>query len=108
MSIPRFTTQNVLQRFNVDKWQPLSKNGALGLMVRDGLYRLMAVPGVLDAGASNCLPLQGCFGMDFDVLGRPIGLDALHRRRGFFSISWSYFSTFQIPLLRGRAFSEQD
>ena len=33
----------------------------------------MAIPGVLDAGASNCLPLDGGFGMIFDVLGRPTG-----------------------------------
>jgi len=68
----------------------------------------MAVPGVLDASASNCLPLQGCFGMGFDVLGRPKGESPFTGMAGFFSISWSYFSTFEIPLLRGRAFTEQD
>jgi putative ABC transport system permease protein len=77
-------------------------------LVRDGRERLMAVPGVLDAPASNCLPLQGCFGMRFDVLGRPKEETPSTGVGGYFSISWSYFSAFKIPLLRGRAFSEQD
>jgi predicted permease len=68
----------------------------------------MAVPGVLDAAASDCLPLQGCFGMSFDVLGRPRGATPFTGVAGFFSISRSYFSTFEIPLLRGRAFTDQD
>jgi putative ABC transport system permease protein len=68
----------------------------------------MAVPGVVNAGASYCLPLQGCFGMGFDVLGRSRGETPLSGVAGFFSISWSYFSTFEIPLLRGRAFTEED
>ena len=32
-----------------------------------------AVPGVIDAGVSNCLPMAGGFGMSFDVVGRPKG-----------------------------------
>jgi predicted permease len=46
--------------------------------------------------------------MGFDVLGRPKGEAPSTGMAGFFSISWSYFSTFEIPLLRGRAFTEQD
>ena len=68
----------------------------------------MAMPGVLEAGVSNCLPLQGCFGVGFDVLGRPKGETPATGVAVFFSISWSYFQSFEIPLLRGRAFNEQD
>jgi predicted permease len=46
--------------------------------------------------------------MGFDVLGRPRGETPFTGVAGFFSVSWSYFSTFEIPVLRGRAFTERD
>jgi len=105
---PGFTTHNVLSASMSISGSRFRRTGPVAEIVRDGRERLMAVPGVLDAGASNCLPLQGCFGMSFDVLGRPRGETQFTGMAGFFSISWSYFSTFEIPLLRGRAFTEQD
>jgi putative ABC transport system permease protein len=105
---PGFTTHNVLSASMSISGSRFRRTGPVAEIVRDGRERLMAVPGVLDAGASNCLPLQGCFGMSFDVLGRPWGETPFTGIAGFFSISWSYFSTFEIPLLRGRAFTEQD
>jgi putative ABC transport system permease protein len=105
---PGFTTHNVLTASMSMSGSRFQRTGPVAEIVREGRERLMAVPGVLDAGTSNCLPLQGCFGMGFDVLGRPRGETPFTGMAGFFSISWSYFSTFEIPLLRGRAFTEQD
>jgi putative ABC transport system permease protein len=105
---PGFTTHNVLSASMSISGSRFRTTGPVAEIVRDGRERLIAVPGVLDAGASSCLPLQGCFGMGFDVLGRPRGETPFTGMAGFFSISWSYFSTFEIPLLRGRAFTEQD
>jgi putative ABC transport system permease protein len=105
---PGFTTHNVLSASMSISGSRFRRTGPVAEIVRDGRERLMAVPGVLDAAASDCLPLQGCFGMGFDVLGRPRGETPFTGMAGFFSVSWSYFSTFQIPLLRGRAFTEQD
>jgi predicted permease len=105
---PGFTTHNVLSASMSISGSRFRTTGPVAEIVRDGRERLMAVPGVLDAGASSCLPLQGCFGMGFDVLGRPTGEMPFTGMAGFFSISWSYFSTFEVPLLRGRAFTEQD
>jgi predicted permease len=105
---PGFAIQNVLSAsmsVNVSRFQ---RAAAVAQMVRDGRDRLTAIPGVADAAASDCLPLQGCFGMTFDVLGRPKGNAPFTGVAGFFSTSWSYFSTFKIPLLRGRSFSDQD
>lgn len=104
---PGFTTRNVLSASMSISGSRFQRTAPVAQIVRDGRERLMAVPGVLDAGASYCLPLQGCFGMDFDVLGRPPETPSTGVA-GYFSISWSYFSTFEIPLLRGRAFTEQD
>ena len=105
---PGFTTHNVLSAAMSISGSRFRRTEPVAEIVRDGRERLMAVPGVLDAGASSCLPLQGCFGMTFDVLGRRRGETPFTGVAGFFSISWSYFSTFEIPLLRGRAFTEQD
>jgi len=105
---PGFTTRNVLSASMSITGSRFQTTAPVAEIVRDGRERLMAVPGVLDAGASGCLPLQGCFGMGFDILGRPRGETPFTGMAGFFSISWSYFSTFEIPLLHGRAFTEQD
>ena len=68
----------------------------------------MAVPGIIDAGVSNCLPMAGGFGMSFDVVGRPRGGAISSGGAGFCSISYGYFNTLEIPVLRGRAFTKQD
>lgn len=103
-----FTTHNVLSASMSVSASRFQKTASVARIVRDGRERIMAIPGVIEAGASNCLPLQGCFGMGFDVLGRPMGETPSNGVAGYFSISWSYFSAFEIPLLRGRAFTEQD
>src|SRR5439155_16385822 len=105
---PGFTTDNVLSAYMSMTGSRFHRTGSVAQIVRDGRERLMAVPGVLDVGVSNCLPLQGCFGMGFDVLGRLTGETPTTGVAGYFSISWSYFSALEIPLLRGRAFTVQD
>jgi putative ABC transport system permease protein len=105
---PGFTTHNVLSASMSMSGKRFQTTAPVARLVRGGRERLMAVPGVLDAAASSCLPLQGCFGMGFDVVGRPAGDAPSTGAAGYFSISWSYFSAFEIPLLRGRAFTEQD
>jgi predicted permease len=105
---PGFTTRNVLSVSMSMSGSRFQTMDPVAEIVRDGRQRLMAVPGVLDAGASSCLPLQGCFGMGFDILGRPKSETPFTGMAGFFSVSGSYFSSFQIPLLRGREFTERD
>jgi putative ABC transport system permease protein len=105
---PGFTTHTVLTASMSMSGSRFQRTAPVAEIIRNGRERLMAVPGVLDAGAGYCLPLQGCFGMGFDVVGRPRGEALFTGAAGFFSISWSYFSTFEIPLLRGRAFNEHD
>lgn len=105
---PGFTTHNVLTAAMSIGASRFQKTAPVAQIVRDGRERLMAIPGVLDATASNCLPLDNGFGMIFDILGRSQGATPFTGDAGFYSISWSYFSTFEIPLLRGRTFTEQD
>ena len=105
---PGFTTHNVLTAAMSLSGSRFQRTAPVAQIVRDGRERLMAIPGVLDAGACNCLPLDSGFGMIFDILGRSKGATPFSGDAGFYSISWSYFSTFEIPLLRGRAFTGLD
>ncbi|HUB51310.1 MAG TPA: ABC transporter permease [Terracidiphilus sp.] len=71
---------------------------------------IKAVPGVEDAAVSVGLPLQGTgFGMPFTIAGQPDFADPSQRpNAGFDMITSDYFKTYSIPVLRGRAFSNQD
>ncbi len=70
------------------------------------LEKLSNLPGVLAAGAVNCLPLNGVLWGLFHLYdGRPTP-------RGYMvdkpAVSSEYFRVMGIPLLSGRAFSDQD
>ena len=71
---------------------------------------IKAVPGVMDAAVSPGLPLEGSsFGMPFTIAGQPDFADPSQRPgAGFDMITPDYFKTYSIPVLRGRAFTDQD
>jgi putative ABC transport system permease protein len=105
---PGFATHNVLTMAMSISGDRFQKTAGVAQIIRDGTDRLKAVPGVIDAGVGNNLPLEGGFGMTFDILGRPKGNTPFTGGAAFHSISWSYFNALKIPLLRGRSFTEQD
>jgi putative ABC transport system permease protein len=105
---PGFETHNVVTMTMSVSGDRFQTTGPVAQVIRDGRDRIMAIPGVVDVGATNCLPLAGGFGMGFDILGRPRGDASSSGGAGFYSISWSYFNAFKIPLLRGRSFTEHD
>lgn len=105
---PGFDTHNVLTMAMSISGDRFQKTAGVAQVIRDGTERLKAVPGVSDAAAACCLPLQGGFGVPFDIVGRPKGNAPSTGGAGYYSISWSYFDTFKIPLLRGRNFTEHD
>jgi predicted permease len=63
---------------------------------------------VVEAAAGNGLPLQGAFGMPFDIVGRPKGDAPFTGGAGYYSVSPGYFAAFKVPLVRGRSFTDQD
>jgi predicted permease len=77
-------------------------------IIRQGTDRIKTIPGVVEAAAGNGLPLQGGFGMPFDIVGRPKGKAPFTGGAGYYSVSWSYFDALKIPLLRGRLFTDHD
>jgi putative ABC transport system permease protein len=105
---PGFVTHNVLTMTMSISGSRFQTTAPVAQLVREGQDRLQSLPGVLAAGASNCLPLASGFGMIFDILGRPKGNAPFTGGAGFYSTSSGYFSSFGIPLLRGRVFTERD
>jgi putative ABC transport system permease protein len=105
---PGFNPNNVLtmaMSVSADRFQ---KTAGVAQIIRDGTDRLNAVPGVTNAAAACCLPLEGGLGLPFDIVGRPKGNDPSTGGGGYFPVSWSYFDTFQVPILRGRNFTVHD
>jgi putative ABC transport system permease protein len=84
------------------------KTSSVAQLIREGTVRLNALPGVEIAAATCCVPLQGNLGLPFVVEGRPLQQGPFHGGAGFAPISPTYFKTFRIPVLRGRAFTDRD
>jgi predicted permease len=105
---PGFAMHNVISMAMSMSGDRFQKTAPVAQIIRDGTDRVFAVPGVVDVGVTNCLPMAGGFGMVFDVVGRPKGNSPFTGGAGFYSISWRYFSALKIPLQRGRSFTEQD
>jgi putative ABC transport system permease protein len=105
---PGFDPHNVLTMAMSMSGDRFQKTAPVEQVIRDGTQRLESVPGVVSVAAGNGLPLQGAFGMSFDVVGRPKGNTPSTGMAGYYSVSWNYFDAFKIPLLRGRSFTDQD
>ena len=105
---PGFETHNVLTMSMSVSGARFQTTAPVAQVLRAGKDRLMAIPGVVSVGATNCLAFENGFGMVFDVLGRPKGNAPFTGDAGFYSISEGYFDAFKIPLVRGRNFTEHD
>jgi len=81
---------------------------AVERLVRTGVERLLALPGVENASATCCVPLEGGYGLPFQVIGRPLTDGPFHGGGGWLTVSPGYFEVFKIPIKRGRTFTERD
>ncbi|SPF41241.1 conserved membrane hypothetical protein [Candidatus Sulfopaludibacter sp. SbA4] len=83
------------------------KTAGVNQLIHDGVERLEALPGVAAVAATYNLPIEGAFGVPFNIVGRtPAG--GLYDGRGWTGVSPGYFEVFRIPILRGRAFNQRD
>src|SRR5262249_40603408 len=77
--------------------------------VREALERVRSLPGVVAASATACcVPMQGDFGVAFDIVNRPSGGKTNTGGAGWTIVSPDYFDVLKIPVKRGRVFSERD
>jgi putative ABC transport system permease protein len=106
---PGFDPNNVLtMRMSLTGPRFLKADGVERL-VRDSATRLSALPGVELASATCCIPLEGGYGLSFDIVGRPPANNEIHAGGGgWMTVSPGYFEVFKIPVKRGRTFTETD
>jgi predicted permease len=106
---PGFDARNVLTMRMSLTGPRFQTSAGVEQMVHDGVERLRAVPGVVAASATCCVPLQGGYGLPFVIVGRPPDPDGpFHGGGSWVTISPGYFDVFKIPVKRGRAFTDRD
>jgi putative ABC transport system permease protein len=76
-------------------------------LVRDGVQRVEALPGVTRASTTYAVPLETMFGVPFNIVGRAPA-SGRYDGRGWVAASPGYFDVLRIPVLRGRAFNNRD
>lgn len=104
---PGFDAHNVLTMRMSLTGSRFEKTSEVNGLLRDAVQRMEAVPGVVHAGAAYSLPLEGAYGIPFNIVGRTPG-NARYDGRGWMSVSPGYFDIFRIPVLRGRSFTDLD
>src|SRR5262245_23324234 len=104
---PGFDSSNVLtMRMSLTGARFLTAAG-VEQVVKDGVERLRAVPGVVQASATCCVPLEGGYGLPFIISGRPLE-GPFHGNGRWQTVSPGYFEVFSIPVKRGRSFNDRD
>lgn len=105
---PGFDSRNVLTlRVSLAATSRFQKSSGVAEFVRDGVQRIGAIPGVLAASSTCCLPFENNLIGGVIVLGRPLQ-SRDHGEVDVATISPRYFDTLRIPILRGRAFTDRD
>ncbi len=106
---PGFDPRNVL---SMQVWLPESRYPGAAparAFFQQLIDRMRALPGVRSASAINFLPLTGWTDFaNFDIAGRPSPPPREEFVAQYRVIDSQYFQTMQIPLLRGRYFTNAD
>jgi predicted permease len=106
---PGFDATNVITMDMSLTGDRFAETAAVEGLVRDGVERLRAVPGIAGASATCCVPLTGGYGLGFTVVGRPLPDDRpTHGSGGWTTTSTGFFDVFRIPVRRGRVFTDGD
>jgi predicted permease len=102
---PGFDAHNVLTMEMSLTGTRFQKTAAVTQLIREAQRRVESLPGVVALAATYWLPLdRGIGGGPFEIEGRPND----HYGAGANYVSPRYFKVFQIPLLRGRTFTDRD
>ena len=106
---PGFDATNVLTMRMSLTGPRFQSSQVVDQLVRTGVERVRALPGVVDVSATCCVPLQGGYGLPFTIVGRAVdGPGPYHGGGGWMTTSPGYFEVFKIPVKRGRTFEDRD
>jgi putative ABC transport system permease protein len=104
---PGFDRHNILTMRMSLAGSRFEKTREVSRLVSDAVRRMEALPAVARAGASYNLPLEGAFGVPFNIVGRATA-NSRYDGRGWMAVTSGYFDIFKIPVLRGRTFTDRD
>jgi putative ABC transport system permease protein len=108
---PGFDAHNVITMRMSMKGAQYEKAEAVEQVIRSGVEKLRSIPGVVNASATCCVPLEGGYGLPFRIAGRPLDANSqgpFHGGGGWTTISPGYFEVFKIPITRGRTINDRD
>jgi predicted permease len=106
---PGFDANNVLTMRMAFTGPRYESAVAVDQVIQAGVERLRALPGVVNASAACCLPLEGGYGLGFRIVGRPLEPGRTnHGGVSWMTVSPGYFEVFKIPVIRGRTFTTLD
>jgi len=103
-----FRTNNVITMQTSFTGPKYTKSADLANATTETLERIRSLPGVVAASATCCVPLQIELNSTFDIVGRPAGDNPKTATGAWATASAGYFDVFQIPLKRGRVFTDRD
>lgn len=103
-----FTPQQVLTARLSPSGSQFKDLAAYAAFYDEVLTRVRAIPGVQQAGVITTLPLRKGPTTGFRIEGRPILPFDKWVPTSFRSVSPDYFRAMNIPIMQGRAFTEQD
>ncbi|MES1262303.1 MAG: ABC transporter permease [Acidobacteriota bacterium] len=103
-----FDTKNVITLRSLLAGPKYAKARDTAEAIRSGLEHIRSVPGVVAASATCCLPLQGSYDLNFEIMGRNAMIGGSTPQAGWTMISPGFFEVFGIPLKRGRTFTGHD
>ncbi len=106
---PGFNPHRVLTMDMSIAGKRFEKTAPVAELGREAERRVGAIPGVEAVSDSAWLPLTGAYDLPFDLKGHPGSEPGSSTGDALWAfVSPEYFKAFQIPLLRGRAFTDQD
>ena len=106
---PGFNPENVLTMRVVLPGRKYDQPPKVVGFFKQAIERIQALPGVEAAGAISFLPFAGPYsGTNFEIEGLPVPAPGQEPITGVCVTDLNYFKTMQVPLKRGRLFTEQE